>query len=169
MIPTNIRRADELKWRDDVLKRVSQNQCRCQQQPQSQKMPQSALSTNNPSPPPAYTASVPRNQKQVYNPPNNTSQKFGNCLAVRKGPFISISGLTPSPSSSNNAAQQQQQQQLHLSNASAQAMQAMRQGIQSVKELGGKGAEDVIRVKISIAVSSMPYLLVLGCISTNLC
>lgn len=134
MIPTNIRRADELKWKEQVLR---QSACKCQHQPQSQQ---------STPPPPAYSSTTPtRQSKKFYGTSDPLESKFGHCKAVRKGPFVYVSALKGSDPKTGKVA--------YPGDVASQTRQALREGVKAVNALGGKGAEDVMRVRMYIKVS----------------
>ena len=84
----------------------------------------------------------PSTLKQYYNTTNPFEKKFGYHRAVRKGPFISVSGTT---------AINPNDGKLHYAgNAGKQAIAAFREGVTAVQSLGGT-VGDVIRVRMFVA------------------
>jgi len=122
MIPSNIRRADELKYKQELLRATQNAQCHCNH-------------THTSVPPPAYQAPAPKSTpKQIYSTSAASESKFGHCRAVRKGPLVFVSGITAADASG----------------ASAQATRAMVEGVRAVTALGG-GARDVTRVRLFVS------------------
>ena len=86
----------------------------------------------------------PSGQKTYFTTSNSFEQKFGYHRAVRKGPFIFVSGTT---SLNPNTGKIEYQ-----GVAYQQALTAMKRCIEAVQELGGK-KDDICRVRMFVAVS----------------
>lgn len=72
--------------------------------------------------------------------------KIGYYRAIRRGPFIFVSGTTAvDPSSSATDAKV-----LHPGDAKAQAHVAFREIIKAIQALGGRGAESIVRTKMFV-------------------
>ena len=90
--------------------------------------------------------SVPM-KKTFYSTPNHPYEKrYGYYRAVRKGPFIAVAGTTPFDPAS--------QKLLYPGDAGKQAAAILAEIIRAVRAVGAKGVEDVIRVRVFLAVSS---------------
>ena len=84
--------------------------------------------------------------KQYHATNSPWKAKIGYYRAVRRGPFIFISGTTAvDPSSSSPDAKV-----LHPGNAKAQAHVAFQQIIKAIQALGGRGAESIVRTKMFV-------------------
>ena len=83
--------------------------------------------------------------KALYTTPNPYERKYGFHRAVRKGPFIFVSGTTATHPISG--------QVLNPQNAYMQAIVTYGECIKAVKALGARGPEDVVRVRTYVAVS----------------
>ena len=94
-------------------------------------------------------------KKTFYSTPNHPYEKrYGYYRAVRKGPFIAVAGTTP--------YDPETQKLLHPGDAGKQAAAIFTEIIKAIKAVGSKGAEDVIRVRVFLAVRSsrtLPSLL----------
>ena len=86
-------------------------------------------------------------KKTFYSTPNHPFEKrYGYYRAVRKGPFIAVAGTTPyNPVT---------QELLYPGDAGKQAAAILAEIVKAIKAVGSKGAEDVIRVRVFLAVSS---------------
>lgn len=81
--------------------------------------------------------------KEYFTTPNTFEKKFGYHRAVRKGPFIFVSGTTSLNPTTGVID--------HPSDAKLQAVVAMKRTIEAIEKLGGK-LDSVMRVKIFVAV-----------------
>jgi enamine deaminase RidA (YjgF/YER057c/UK114 family) len=72
--------------------------------------------------------------------------KIGYYRAVRRGPFIFVSGTTAVDSSSNAT----DARVLHPGDAKAQAHIACQEIIKAIQALGGRGAESIVRTKMFV-------------------
>ena len=72
--------------------------------------------------------------------------KIGYYRAVRRGPFIFVSGTTAVDPSSNFTSPKV----LHPGDAKAQALIAFKEIIKAIQALGARGAEDIIRTKMFV-------------------
>ena len=91
-------------------------------------------------------------KKKFYSTPNHPYEKrFGYYRAVRKGPIIAVSGTTPYDPVT--------QKVLHPGDAGKQAAAIFTEIVKALKAVGAKGVEDVIRVRMFLAVSSCNTLL----------
>jgi len=78
-----------------------------------------------------------------YNTDNPYESLFGYSRAVRKGPFIFVSGTTSlSPTSLNPTI-------LHPGDAYQQTITALNESVKAIEKLGGK-KEDVVRVRLFV-------------------
>jgi len=94
-------------------------------------------------------------RKEFYSTPNHPFEKrFGYYRAVRKGPFIAVAGTTPYDPTT--------QKILHPGDAGKQTAAILNEIIKAIKAVGAKGPEDVIRVRMFLAVS-------ISCISRGGC
>jgi len=90
-------------------------------------------------------------KKTFYSTPNHPYEKrYGYYRAVRKGPFIAVAGTTP--------YDPETQKLLHPGDAGKQAAAIFTEIIKAIKAVGSKGAEDVIRVRMFLAVRSSQTL-----------
>jgi enamine deaminase RidA (YjgF/YER057c/UK114 family) len=88
----------------------------------------------------------PSGTKTYYTTPNTFEKEFGYHRAVRKGPFIFVSGTT---------AQNPETGKIEYSgDAYQQALATMGRCVEGVKKLGG-AKKDVVRVRMFVAVSHM--------------
>lgn len=88
--------------------------------------------------------------KTYFTTANTFEVKFGYHRAVRKGPFIFVSGTT-ALNPDTGAIE-------HPGDAKLQARVAMNRCADAVKQLGGR-AEDVMRCRMFVAVSvELPFL-----------
>ena len=85
----------------------------------------------------------PSGQKSYFTTANTYEKKFGYHRAIRKGPFIFVSGTT--------ALDPETWKIQHPGNAYLQAMTAMEATIDAVKKLGGSNG-DICRVRMFVAV-----------------
>lgn len=102
----------------------------------------------------------PPDRKQFFTTPNPFEKRFGYHRAVRKGPFIYVSGTTALRLESDAGTPDEQAQEvstdskvLYPDDAQKQARLAMERCIEAVENLGGT-REDVVRVKMFVSVSS---------------
>ena len=84
------------------------------------------------------------NDRLVCDSENKFEREFGYHRAVRKGPFIFVSGTT---------ALQPDGRVAFPGDAKAQAQRAFQVGIDAIEALGGS-REDVVRVRMFVAVSN---------------
>ncbi|KEQ74132.1 YjgH family protein, partial [Aureobasidium namibiae CBS 147.97] len=93
------------------------------------------------------TASIPQSASKQYHATNSPWEaKIGYYRAVRRGPFIFVSGTTAvDPFSSSPDAKV-----LHPGDAKAQAHVAFQQIIEAIQALGGRGAESIVRTKMFV-------------------
>lgn len=82
--------------------------------------------------------------KQVVATGNPYEAKFGYYRAVRKGPFIVVSGTTSLDPTTSHL--------LHVGNAKEQAIAAFTEAIKAVLQLDGRKS-DVVRVRMFVKVS----------------
>ena len=82
--------------------------------------------------------------KSFYSTPNPYEKQFGYYRAVKKGPFIFVSGTT--------AVNPENGELEGKGNAYEQAVAAMKRSIEAVERLGGK-LRDVTRVRMIVSVS----------------
>ncbi|KAK6006599.1 hypothetical protein QM012_007009 [Aureobasidium pullulans] len=85
-------------------------------------------------------------QKQYYTTSSPWEAKIGYYRAVRRGPFIFISGTTAVDPSSDPA----DSKVLHPGDAKAQALVTFQEIIKAVQALGGRGAESIVRTKMFV-------------------
>ena len=86
-------------------------------------------------------------KKMFYSTPDHPFEKrYGYYRAVRKGPFVAVAGTTP--------YDPRTQKLLYPGDAGKQAAAILVEIIGAIKAVGSKGAEDVIRVRVFLAVSS---------------
>jgi enamine deaminase RidA (YjgF/YER057c/UK114 family) len=86
-------------------------------------------------------------KKTFYSTPNHPyERRYGYYRAVRKGPYIAVSGTTPFDPAT--------QKLLHPGEAGKQAAAIFTEIIKALEAVGAKGVADVIRVRIFLAVSS---------------
>ncbi len=81
--------------------------------------------------------------KSYFTTPNTFEKKFGYHRAVRKRPFIFVSGTTSLDPETGRI--------LHPDDAYQQALTAMRVTVGAIQQLGG-GRKDVVRVRMFVAV-----------------
>jgi len=95
----------------------------------------------------SQTSSFPRSVIKQYHATNSPWEaKIGYYRAVRRSPFIFVSGTTAvDPSSSSPDAKV-----LHPGDAKAQAHVAFQQIIKAIQALGGRGAESIVRTKMFV-------------------
>jgi enamine deaminase RidA (YjgF/YER057c/UK114 family) len=91
--------------------------------------------------PPAQPAA-----KQYYATKSPWEAKIGYYRAVRRGPFIFVSGTTAVDPSSNAT----DAKVLHPGDAKAQAHIAFQEIIKAIQALGGRGAESIVRTKMVV-------------------
>lgn len=85
-------------------------------------------------------------KKSFYSTPNHPYEKrYGYYRAVRKGPYIAVAGTTPFDPAT--------QKLLHPGDAGQQAAAIFTEINKAIKSLGAKGVEDIIRVRMFLAVS----------------
>jgi len=89
------------------------------------------------------TRMSPSGAKTFFTTTNTFEKKFGYHRAVRKGPFIFVSGTTALNPRTSIVE--------HAEDAQRQALAAMKRGVDAVEELGGK-LEDILRVRMFVAV-----------------
>jgi enamine deaminase RidA (YjgF/YER057c/UK114 family) len=88
-------------------------------------------------------------KKMYYSTPNHPYEKrYGYYRAVRKGPFIAVAGTTPFDPAT--------QKLLHPGDAGKQGGAIFNEIIKAIEAVGAQGPEDVIRVRVFLAVSSTP-------------
>ncbi|KAG9664599.1 YjgH family protein, partial [Aureobasidium melanogenum] len=92
------------------------------------------------------TASPTTANKQYYATKSPWEEKIGYYRAVRRGPFIFVSGTTAVDPSSNTTSPKV----LHPDDAKAQALIAFQEIIKAIQALGGHGAESIIRTKMFV-------------------
>jgi enamine deaminase RidA (YjgF/YER057c/UK114 family) len=92
--------------------------------------------------PPPSTTTSPSGTKQYYTTHNPFEARFGYHRAVRKGPFIFVSGTTALDPSTGKLQ--------HPGNAEVQAMATFKEALRAVIALGGDSG-DVIRVRMFVA------------------
>jgi enamine deaminase RidA (YjgF/YER057c/UK114 family) len=86
-------------------------------------------------------------KKTFYSTPNHPYEKrYGYYRAARKGPCIAVAGTTPFDPAT--------QKLLHPGDAGKQAAAIFTEIIKAIEAVGAKGVEDVIRVRVFLAVSS---------------
>ncbi|KAL4076750.1 Endoribonuclease L-PSP/chorismate mutase-like protein, partial [Scleroderma yunnanense] len=76
-----------------------------------------------------------------YNTPNPYEETFGYCRALRKGPFIFVSGTTAVDLATGKIS--------HPDSAFEQAIKALKEIVTAVEALGGK-KEDIVRVRMFV-------------------
>lgn len=123
----------------------------------------------------SITSSSP---KSIYTTPNPFEARFGYHRAVRKGPFIFVSGTTalieisdptsPSPEGSkqddvsdgkDQSEEGKNESKVHYpTDARKQAQVAMERCVDAVEKVGGKRT-DVVRVRMFVSVSQMFHVL----------
>lgn len=86
-----------------------------------------------------------RNHKTFYSTSNPYEHSFGYHRAVRRGPFIFVSGTTALDPSTGKLQ--------HPGNAFLQACTAIEESLTAIRALGGRGAEDVVRVRMFVGGS----------------
>ena len=101
---------------------------------------------------------TPSGTKSYFTTPNTFEKKFGYHRAVRKGPFIFVSGTT-SLDAENGKIQ-------HPGDTYQQALTAMKTSVDAVQQLGGK-KKDVVRVRMFVSVGQETFTCSL-CSGTNL-
>jgi enamine deaminase RidA (YjgF/YER057c/UK114 family) len=84
--------------------------------------------------------------KQYHATRSPWEAKIGYYRAVRRGPFIFVSGTTAVDPSSNAT----DAKVLHPGDAKAQAHIAFKEIIKAIQALGGRGAESVVRTKMFV-------------------
>jgi enamine deaminase RidA (YjgF/YER057c/UK114 family) len=85
-------------------------------------------------------------KKTFYSTPNHPyERRYGYYRAVRKGPYIVVAGTTPFDPAT--------QKLLYPGDAGKQAAAIFTEIIKAVEAVGAKGAEDIIRVRVFLAVS----------------
>jgi enamine deaminase RidA (YjgF/YER057c/UK114 family) len=87
---------------------------------------------------------TPSGSKSYFTTPNRFEVKFGYHRAVRKGPFIFVSGTTALDPETGKIS--------HSGDAYKQALVAMGKCVEAVQKLGG-AKKDVVRVRMFAAVS----------------
>lgn len=86
-------------------------------------------------------------KKTFYSTPNHPyERRYGYYRAVRKGPYIAVAGTTPFDPTT--------QKLLHPGDAGKQAAAIFTEIIKAIEGVGAKGVEDVIRVRVFLAVSN---------------
>ncbi|KAE8138453.1 Endoribonuclease L-PSP/chorismate mutase-like protein [Aspergillus pseudotamarii] len=94
-----------------------------------------------------YTTPAPGSLKQVYATSSPFEEKIGYYRAVRHGRHIFVSGTTAvDPASPSDAPQI-----LFPGDARQQTRVALQECIRAVQALGGKGAENVVRVRMFVS------------------
>ena len=86
---------------------------------------------------------TPSGSKSYFTTPNTFEKKFGYHRAVRKGPFIFVSGTTSLDPESGRIQ--------HPGDAYQQALTAMKSTVDAVQQLGGR-RKDIVRVRMFVAV-----------------
>ncbi|KAH0365213.1 YjgH family protein, partial [Aureobasidium melanogenum] len=95
---------------------------------------------------PQATASPMTAKKQHYATNSPWEAKIGYYRAVRRGPFIFVSGTTAVDPSSNTTSPKI----LHPGDAKAQAFTTFQEIVKSIQALGGRGAESIVRTKMFV-------------------
>ncbi|KAG9568599.1 YjgH family protein, partial [Aureobasidium melanogenum] len=95
---------------------------------------------------PQVTASPTTAKKQYYATNSPWEAKIGYYRAVRRGPFIFVSGTTAVDSSPDATSPKV----LHPGDAKAQALVAFQEIIKAIQALGGRGAENIVRTKMFV-------------------
>ncbi|KAK5936994.1 hypothetical protein PMZ80_010743 [Knufia obscura] len=96
--------------------------------------------------------------KSLLSTPNPFEQKFGYHRAIRRGPFIVVSGTTAlrlttpitTPDNANDESTGDESKVEHPGDAYSQALLAMNRCVDAVTKLGGR-REDVVRVRMFVA------------------
>ncbi|KAG6330009.1 hypothetical protein ID866_9077 [Astraeus odoratus] len=78
---------------------------------------------------------------QKYRTTNPYEKTFGYCRALRKGPFIFVSGTTAIDLATSKVA--------HPHSAFEQAMKAFEEILRAIEALGGK-REDIVRIRMFV-------------------
>ncbi|KAI4719850.1 hypothetical protein E4T48_03940 [Aureobasidium sp. EXF-10727] len=91
--------------------------------------------------------SSPVTAKQYHSTNSPWEARIGYYRAVRRGPFIFVSGTTAVDPSSDSA----NPKVLHSDDAKAQAHVAFQEILKAVRALGGRGAESIVRIKMFVA------------------
>jgi enamine deaminase RidA (YjgF/YER057c/UK114 family) len=108
---------------------------------------------------------TPSGSKTYLSTPNPFELKFGYHRALKKGPFIFVSGTTAlkfegEVKSGDNDNDADNKSKVHFpDSAYNQAVLVMERCIHAVEELGGKRG-DVVRVRMFVAVSQLSFPLV---------
>lgn len=92
------------------------------------------------------TASPTTTEKQYYATKSPWEAKIGYYRAVRRGPFIFVSGTTAVDPSSDAT----DPKVLHPGDAKAQALTTFQEIIKAIQALGGRGAESIVRTKMFV-------------------
>ncbi|KAG9519860.1 hypothetical protein KCU93_g7884, partial [Aureobasidium melanogenum] len=95
---------------------------------------------------PQVTASPTTAKKQYYATNSPWETRIGYYRAVRRGPFIFVSGTTAVDSSPDATSPKV----LHPGDAKAQALVAFQEIIKAIQALGGRGAENIVRTKMFV-------------------
>ncbi|KAG9692015.1 YjgH family protein, partial [Aureobasidium melanogenum] len=85
-------------------------------------------------------------KKQYYATNSPWEAKIGYYRAVRRGPFIFVSGTTAVDPSSNTT----NPKVLHPGDAKAQALIAFGEIVKAIQALGGQGAKSIVRTKMFV-------------------
>lgn len=93
---------------------------------------------------PTSSPTIPK--KQCYATNSVWEAKIGYYRAVRRGPFIFVSGTTAVDPSSDPTSHKV----LHPGDAKAQALTTFEEIIRAIRALGGRGAEDIVRTKMFV-------------------
>lgn len=95
----------------------------------------------------SQTTPSPTIAKKQYHGTNSPWEaKIGYYRAVRRGPFIFVSGTTSVHPSSNTTSPRV----LHPGDAKAQALISFKEIIKAIQALGARGAEDIVRTKMFV-------------------
>lgn len=88
---------------------------------------------------------TPTAHKTFYSTSNPFESAFGYHRAVRRGPFIFVSGTTALDPSTG--------QLQHPGNAFLQTCTAIEEALTAIRALGGRGPEDVVRVRMFVGAA----------------
>lgn len=95
----------------------------------------------------AHSLATPQPAKQCFATSSPFEEKIGYYRAVRHGQHIFVSGTTAIDPASPSSAPQI----LYPGDALQQTRVALRECIQAIQNLGGKGAESVVRVRMFVS------------------
>lgn len=95
---------------------------------------------------PQATASPMTAKKQYYATNSPWEAKIGYYRAVRRGPFVFVSGTTAVDPTSNTTSPKV----LHPGDAKAQALIAFGEIFKAIQAFGGRGAESIVRTKMFV-------------------